>query len=56
VEKNGDISSQTPKPKRDDEKQGVDKTAKVAPRTKEEADRMEDGPMSRVSKAVSEDS
>lgn len=52
MEKTGDISSQTPQPRKKGEKQGADPLVKSSPTDKQQADRMEDGPMTRVSDAV----
>jgi len=52
IEKTGDISSQTPHPEEPGEKQGQDAAAKQAPSTPVEADKMEDGAMTRVSDAA----
>jgi hypothetical protein len=54
MEKTGDISSQTPHLDEDGEKRGDDMGEKHTPTTDQEADKMEDGPMSRVSAAAAD--
>jgi len=54
MEKTGDISSQTPHPDDPGEKQGDDRSAKAGPTSQQEADKMEDGPMARVSDAAAD--
>lgn len=52
MEKHGDISSSTPQPDCQDEKQGSDK--KASPNNKKQADLLEDSPVTRVSDAAAE--
>ncbi len=54
MEKTGDISSDTPQPKKPGEKRGADQLVKASPLNKRQADKMEDGPMTRVSDAAAD--
>jgi hypothetical protein len=55
MEKRGDISSATPQPGKKTEKQAAaDQLVKASPTNKRQADKMEDGPMARVSDAAAD--
>ena len=55
MEKTGDISSATPQPGKKTEKQAAaDQLVKANPTSKQQANKLEDGPMTRVADAAAD--